>query len=330
VQKSGNQVRIHAQLIDAIKGIHLWAESYNRNFEDLFALQDEITKNILMELQVELTWGQTAHAFETKSLRAWEYAIKGLHLFYNSSKENNAKATELLNKALELDPDYVMPLCILGWVRWQEWIYRWSDSPADSYRQAFELAQRALEINENEPMTYCLFSWLYLFRGQLEKSISAGEKAIALSPNDPLARAIQGDTLKYAGRFEEAIKESEMAIRLQPYYPDWYLNSLCMSYYYVGRYEDAISAANQGLKRAEKQEKRVPNYHYILAINYIRLGKEKQARYHAEEYLKLKPEFNLEMARRSSPYKDPAHVEKQITDLRKAGILERAPQKESN
>ncbi|MGD8521928.1 MAG: adenylate/guanylate cyclase domain-containing protein, partial [Desulfobacterales bacterium] len=275
VQKSGNQVRIHAQLIDAIKGIHLWAESYNRNFEDLFALQDEITKNILMELQVELTWGQTGHAFETKSLRAWEYAIKGLHLFYNSSKENNAKATELLNKAIELDPDYVLPLLLLGWVNLQKMQWGWSDSPADSFRQTGELAQKALEINENESMTYSLLNTLYLYKRQYDQAISAGEKAISLSPNDPLAHAIQGDTLKYAGRFEEAIKESETAIRLQPYYPGWYLRSLCMSYYYAGRYEDAVLALNQALNRSEKQKSNL-GFHIVLAVNYIQLGKEKQ------------------------------------------------------
>jgi adenylate cyclase len=329
VQKSGDRMRIHAQLIDAIKGTHLWAESYDRNFEHLFALQDEITKNILMELQVKLTWGETAHIFETKNLKAWEYSIKGLHLFYNTSKENNAKAAELLNKAIKLDSDYVLPLLLLGWIRLQALQFGWSDSPADSFRQAGELAKKALEINENESMTYSLLSTLYRAQEQHDKAISAGEKAISLSPNDPLARAIQGDTLKYAGRFEEAIKESEMAIRLQPYYPDWYLAVLCMSYYYVGRYEDAVSALNQALNRAEKQKSNY-GFHIVLAVNYIQLGKTKQARYHAEEALKLNPEFNLEVARRTAPYKDPTHVEKQIADLSKAGIPEKSPQKESN
>ena len=329
VQKSDNQVRIHAQLIDAIKGIHLWAESYDRNFEDLFALQDEITKNILMELQVKLTWGETAKTFETKNLKAWEYSIKGLHLFYNSSKGDNAKAAELLNKAIELDSDYVLPLVLLGWVRWQEGLYGWNRSPADSFRQAFELGQRALEINENESMVYSLFSTLYYGQRQYDKAISAGEKAIALSPNDPLAHAILGSTKKYAGRFEEAIKESERAIRLQPYYPDWYLRDLCVSYYYAGRYEDAVLALNQALNRSEKQKSNY-GFHIVLALNYIQLGKEKQARYHAEEALKLNPEFNLEVARRTSPYKDPAHVEKQIADLRKVGIPEKPTQKGSD
>ncbi|NIU59685.1 MAG: tetratricopeptide repeat protein, partial [Phycisphaerae bacterium] len=157
---------------------------------------------------------------------------------------------------------------------------------------------------------YSLFSTLYYAQGQYDKAISAGEKAIALSPNDPLAHAILGSAKKYAGKFEEAIKESETAIRLQPYYPDWYLQDLCMSYYYVGRYEDAVSAAQQALQRAEKQEKKAAAFHYILAVNYIQLGKEKQARYHAEEFLKIYPEYNLDIVRRTSPYKDPAHVEK--------------------
>jgi adenylate cyclase len=327
VQKSGNQVRIHAQLIDAIKGTHLWAESYDRNFEDLFALQDEITKNILMELQVKLTWGESAHIFETNNLKSWEYSIKGLHLFYNNSKGNNAKAAELLNKAIELDPNYVLPLLLLGWVRIQAIQHGWSDSPGDTFKQVIELAQKALEINENESMVYSLFNTLYGVQRQYDKAISAGEKAISLSPNDHLARAIQGDTLKYAGRFEEAIKESEMAIRLQPYYPDWYLASLCMSYYYVGRYEDAVSALNQALNRAERQEKSNYGFHIVLAVNYIQLGKEKQARYHAEEALKLYPGYNLEIARRGARYKDPAHIKKQIADLRKAGILEKPKQK---
>ncbi|MEJ2137478.1 MAG: tetratricopeptide repeat protein, partial [Desulfofustis sp.] len=326
VQKSGKQVRINAQLIDAIKGHHIWAERYDRNFEDLFALQDEITKKILKELQIKLTWGETAKIFvETDNLKAWEYTIKGLNLFLKGGKENYTTAKELFKQAMELDPKYAFPLIMLGWTHANEARYGVSKSTADSLTLASNLAQEALDIDKTAGGAHSLLSSIYMVQKQHEKAISEGKKAISLAPNDPLAYAVLADAERFAGKFEESIQHFEKAMRLQPYYPEWYLAHLCLSYYYVGRYEDAVAALNQYLRKNEKKGGFTLNI--ALAINYIRLGKEQQAEAHAQRLLEMYPAWNLEDNRKSSFFKNPAHLEKQQIDLRKAGIPEHPPLK---
>ena len=321
-------MRINAQLIDAIKGHHMWAERYDRNFEDIFALQDEIAKKILMELQIKLTWGETAQLFETDNLKAWEYTVKGLDLFLEGGKENYTTAKDLFKQAIELDSKYALPLIMLGWTHLNEVRFGYSKSPADDFSLAFELAQKALVIDKKSAGAHSLLSSIYMVQKKHDKAISEGEKAITFAPNDPLAHAILGDAERFAGKFEESIQHFEKAMRLQPYYPEWYLASLCISYYYVGRYEDAVEAINQYLQKTEKQGGF--SLHFASAINYIRLSKEKQAKAHAQKLLEMYPGWNLEDNRKSSFFKNPDDLEKQQTDLRKIGIPEKPPQKASN
>jgi adenylate cyclase len=126
---------------------------------------------------------------------------------------------------------------------------------------------------------------------------------------------------RFAGKFEDSIRMTEKAIRLHPYYPDWYLYSLEYSYYYLGEYEKAINYAKKHIKLIEDQGGTDTSWqHLILAQNYIRLGQDKEARYHAIEALKKNPEYTFKWERETSLYKDPALIEQQIEDLRKAGL----------
>jgi TolB-like protein/class 3 adenylate cyclase/Tfp pilus assembly protein PilF len=324
VQKSGNRIRINAQLIDAIKGHHLWAERYDRDFEELFILQDEITKKIYQALQLKLIYGESTKVYETDNLEAWRYSVRGHSLFRKGKKEDYVQAKELFEQAIALDPDYVLPLELLGTIYVNEARQGWTQSPADSIRQAVELAEKALAIDKNSAGVHSLFNTIYQIQRQHDKAISEGEIAISLAPNYALAHATQGEAKRFAGRFEESIQHYENALRLQPYYPYWYLLGLCMSYYYVERYEDAVAAAKQYLENAQKKEESSgPGvFYFILALNYIPLGKEKEARAHAKAFLKLYPEYNLEYDRQFSLYKYPKHLEQQHAHLREAGFPE--------
>ncbi len=165
-QKIGNRVRITAQLIDATTGHHLWSEKYDRDLKDLFALQDEITHKIIVELQVKLTEGEQARVSHksTTNLEAWSYAVRGLKLFERVSKENNAKAMELLERAVELDPGYVWAWVRLAWTHLVA--SRYSQSPSESFKKAVQIAQKTLALDDSDSDVHALLAlqrYLLLF-----------------------------------------------------------------------------------------------------------------------------------------------------------------------
>jgi adenylate cyclase len=323
IQKAGDQLRVNAQLIDALKGHHLWAERYDRELKDLFALQDEITMKVLTAMEVKLTRGESARFDRTDSFEAWGYFVKGYSLFERYTPEDNAKARKLFEQALKIDPNYASAMAWLGWTHFIEVRFGWSETPGESIKRAFEIAQNSLALDENQPAVHSLFNTIYMIQMEHEKAIAEGKKAIELGPNDALAHVLLAQTMRYAGRFEEAAAMSEKALRLQPYYPRWYLTNLVICYYYVGKYEEAVDIIKQYLQLAESlRENESVSLHLVLAMNYVRLGRLEDARDHAAKALRLFPGFSLEYDRKVSFYSNPAHLEQQHEDLRKAGIPE--------
>jgi adenylate cyclase len=225
VQKEGDQVRITAQLIDALKGHHLWAEQYNRDMKGFFALLDEMTKEIGTALQVQLTWGDYArHIASTENFEAWGYAIKGYDVFRHGKKRNNAKARELFEKAVNLDSEYVVAWRMLGYTHYMDAWIGWSKSRRQSIERTIELAQKALSIDASYAGGHALLADAYLLIRQHEKAITEGEKTLALDPNDPLGYIVMAKIMYYSGRFEEAISMIKTAMRLHGhYYPAHYV-----------------------------------------------------------------------------------------------------------
>ena len=323
IQKAEDQVRITGQLIDATTGHHLWADQYDRELEDLFAVQDEITMHIASALQVELTDGKQAQVRHrsTNNLRAWSYAVKGYSLYERITKDDNAKARELFEKAVELDPDYAWAWAMIGFTYFIDTRYGWHRPREESEKMMIEYGQKAVKLDDSIPDVYLLLASPHIWRKEHDEAIALAEKAIAIDPNSAESYAELGMYYRFAGRFEDSIRMTEKAIRLHPYYPDWYLYSLEYSYYYLGQYEKAIEFAKKHLKLIENRGGTDTFWqHLILAQNYIRLGQDKDARYHAAEALKKNPEYTFKWEREGSMYKDPALIEQQIEDLRKAGL----------
>ena len=323
IRKADNRVRVTGQLIDAATEHHLWAEQYDRDLEDLFAVQDEITMHIASALQVELTDGEQAQVRHrsTNNLQAWAYAVKGYSLYERITKDDNAKARKLLEKAIELDPDYAWAWTILGYVYFIDTRYGWHGPREESYKKAVECAQKAIEIDKSIPDVHALMGDLLVWQKKHDEAIVSAEKAIALGSNSAEVYAELGMLYRFDGRFEDSIRMTEKAILLHPYYPDWYLYNLEYSYYYLGQHEKAIDIAKKHLKLIESRGGADTFWqHLILAQNYIRLGQDKEARNHATEALKQNPEYTFKWEREGSMYKDPALIEQQIEDLRKAGL----------
>jgi adenylate cyclase len=323
VQKAGNRVRVTGQLIDAIKGHHLWAEQYDREIEDLFSVQDEITLAIVSSLQVKLTDGEQARLRDrsTNNLEAWGLAVRGYSYWHRYTEEDNAKALELFQRAIEIDPEYAWAWTMLGFTYFIDTRYGWHRSRDESFKKMVEHAQKSVLLDDSDPDAHALLAQTHLLKKEFEKAINEGEKSLSLGPNSAENHAIVGMIYRFAGRFEDSIRMTEKAIRLHPYYPDWYLYSLEYSYYYLGQHEKAIALAKKHIKLIENRGGTDMFWqHLILAQNYIRLGKDKEARYHAAEALRQKPDYTFKWERESSLYKDPALIEQQIEDLRKAGL----------
>jgi adenylate cyclase len=257
VQKAGDQLRVNAQLIDALKGHHLWAERYDRELKDLFKLQDEITMKVMTAMEVKLTRGELSRLYRTDNFVAWGYFVRGYSLFERYTTEDNAKARKLFEQALKIDPDYAFAWTFLGWTHFIEARFGWSESPGESIKRAFKIAQRALALDDTHPAVHSLLNTIYMIQRQTDKAIAEGKRAIALGPNDALAHMLLAQTMRYAGRFEKAVELAEKSMRLQPRYPTWYLSILCWLYYDVGKYQEAVDIIKQYMQLAENRRENV-------------------------------------------------------------------------
>jgi len=229
--------------------------------------------------------------------------------------EANAQARQMLEKAIELDPQYAAAYASLGWTYWVEWTSQQNQDP-QTLERAFELAQKATVLDDSLPFAHGFLGIFSLWKKQHEQAIAEGERAIALDPNDADSYARLGYILTLVGRPEEALGLMEKAMRLNPRYPVWYLLNLGLAYRFTGRYEEAIAA----LKRLLTRDPNFVNAHLVLAAIYSELGREAEARAAAAALLRLNPNFSLEVWRQRLPYKDPAVVERYLDALRQAGL----------
>ncbi|MFO7737714.1 MAG: tetratricopeptide repeat protein [Desulfatiglandaceae bacterium] len=320
VQKAGQRVRITAQLIDATSGHHLWAERYDRNLDDLFAMQDEITLNIAVALQVQMTDGEQARVRHrsTVDLDAWGYFVKAYDLFERHTKEDNARARELLDQALKLDPNYANALALKAVTHFQDARFGYSDSPDESFMHSVELCQRALASDPSDPDSLALWGIIQMAQGQYDQGIVTGEKALTLGPNNAEVHAMVGVNHYYTGKYQKAIEFFKKAMRLHPHYPAWYPHFLGSAYRENQQYDLALASFRDVLARAPHKHWG----HFGSAIVYVRLGRVEEARKQVQKALALEPKLTLESyAVSERNYKDPETLKGILDDLRRAGLM---------
>ncbi len=325
VQRSADRIRIAAQLIDATTGHHLWADRYDRDFKDLFDLQDEITMEILTALQVKLTEGEQAASWQTtNNLEAWGYFVKASGHFERFQREDNIRAKALFEKAVSLDPNYSAAWLMLAWTHLMDAYLGFGDSRAESMTQAMALAEKVRGMVEGQSEAHALWNTIHLFQKQYELAIAEGRKSVTLGPNNSLGHILFAYTMLFAGEFNEAIDLAERAIRLTPYCSSWYFFVLGKAYRQAGRYEEAFAAFEKGLVRA--RENRGNLFLPLIGLTdvSVQLGRDTEARNYAADILKIDPNFNLEGFKYIYLYKDPAHLERILDNMRKAGLPERA------
>ena len=316
VRKSEDRVRITAQLIDAVAGHNLWAERYDRDLKDIFALQDEITMKIVTALQVKLTEGESFRNWGEKFANHDIY-LKSLELnslMKKPTKESLIRVGRLAKEYIDMAPESDFGYAVLAWYNWISATQ--GKSPRESMAKAFKLAQKALSIDDSTGKTYALLSFIYSRMKQHEKSIAAGKRAVALEPNGSMAHAAFGSTLCYAGRIDDGIDQLKQGIRLDPFPPFWYFWHLGRCYRQKGQYEESLIEYQKALQRNPGA---LMN-HMGLAVIYALLNRQEDARAAAKKVLELDPKFSVERASKTWPYKNQAEIKLVADAMRKAGL----------
>ena len=321
VQRSGDRVRITAQLIDALTGHHLWAERYDRDLKDLFALQDEIIMKILTAVRVELTVGEHVLGVEKyfrgkQGLDCYLKIMEGYKYQELFTFEGNERARRIAEEAVAMCPEVPRAYQLLAVVNTNEYWLGSSKSPEGSIAKAFELAQKSLAMDDTQPLIHSYLSHLYCLKREYDKAIAEAERGVALSPGGEVGYYLYGAALNYVGRPQEAIAVLQKAIRLNPHCRAEYYWVLGTAYLLAGRYEEAISAEKKALQRSPNSI--IP--HIWLAVTYSMMGREKEARAEAAEVLRINPKWSMEAWKKRQIYKDQSVTDTFYDALRKAGL----------
>jgi adenylate cyclase len=328
VRKAGEQVRINAQLIDATKGHHLWAERYDGKMQDIFALQDKITRKIVSALAVKLTSSEKELIAKkgTDNLVAYDAFLRGWGHYLRDTPDDFVKAEASLKKAVELDPSYGRAYAALSAV--------YSDaSMSPPLLKGLGIGwheARARMIQNLKKATECSIahsvkSQRYLFRRQHQEALSEIERALVLDPNDPTSLYYMGKILTASGRPEEAAEFFKKGLRLDPHNPSRYLTGLGRAYFCMGDLEEAVGLYEKAMRL--NPENAPWAWGACLAAFYALLGRDQEARAWFENYKKIKVQVedpgvkvNLRYIMNGAPFKDRAIAERLAEGLRKAGF----------
>jgi adenylate cyclase len=318
VRRTGDKVRITAQLIDAITGRHLWTERYDRELIDIFALQDEITLKIVIAMQIELTEGEQARLKrEPPNLNAYLKTLEVYALLSNFRPENIMRIRRLAEKAVALDPNYAAAYDSLGWSHVMAVMYGLdTKQPPFSLEKAFELGQKALSLDKTLLSAHRLLANVYSLRKIHYKAITQMELCLRFNPS---AAGLQFDLAKFlmnADRPEESIARYKRAIRLNPYPTVDYFHNFGFAYWMTMQYNDAIEVSKKGLKRNPDDM----FSHMVLAVSYIETDRAEEARAAAAEVLRINPKVSLDWLAKMLPWKNKAEVDRWISGLRMAGL----------
>jgi adenylate cyclase len=317
IQKSSSRIRINVQLIDAISGQHVWAQSYDRAMKDLFALQDEVILKIASALSVNLTAGEQARGWAegTKNLEAYLKFMQGREYRIQGNRESNILARRMAEEAIALDPKYAEAYALLGFIYYLEVFYG-TIRPEDVIPKATELTQKALAMNGSLADAHSTLGLLYWWSGRYDEGIAEAERGVDLDPNSGYAYYALGFLLRMAGKPKEAIPVIQKALRLEPRAPDNYNRQLALDYFQAGDCKEAIAMCENVLKRQpDNLVSRIIN-----AAVYGACGREEEARKEAAEVLRINPKFTVDSFMGRTPYKNPSDRERVSQGLRKAGL----------
>ena len=317
VRKAGGMVRINAQLINAATGHHLWAERYDRDLKDVFALQDEIGEEIVRALALKLgpEVRKTLKKADTGNLEAYDIFLQGRNLFIQFSKDTTYRSRQYFEKAIELDPKYAHAYALLAWTYAFEHTNGWNvaDQPLLT---AEKLADRAIALDDKMPVAYFAKGLAFRERREYAKALAEARKSIDIDPNYANGHVLMATLLYYSGQPAEGLKMIDKASRLHPLHPSNYPFHRGQALFILKRYDEAIAAFKSGLKQNPSSQR----LRVWLAATYAQTGRQEDAEWETEQVLVSDPNFSLKRLRQAFPFTDPVELDHIISALRKAGF----------
>lgn len=304
VRKSGNRVRVTAQVIDALSDRHVWAGRYDRELADIFDIQDDVTSSIVSTVfgRVEAAEQERVKRQTTENMAAYECVLAAKSLHHRSTRADNARAQELIARAVELDPDYAhahaWKACITG----QSWIYGWSADMEAAKAMVKEELVIAQALDDNDSDVHRILAAVYIMQNSHDRAFYHQERALSLNPNDDLIVVQHGEVLTWLGRADEGIEWIRRAMRLNPHHPERFWSHLGRAYFVARKYTEAAEAFGRITTPDQF-------HHAFLACSHVMGGDSEKASMHAKAVLSINPEFSIEAYLATLHYKDSADLE---------------------
>ncbi|MDW6024336.1 adenylate/guanylate cyclase domain-containing protein [Mesorhizobium sp. BAC0120] len=317
VRRAAGRVRINAQMIDGTTGGHLWAERYDRDLEDVFAVQDEVTRTIVEALKVKLTAEEEARRESRSKIdpQAYDLLVRARQTLLQLRPEAAVEARRMLERAIEIDPGLALAYARLSIISFAEYANQWNNATAENMTRALELARQAIALDDTEPQGYTSLAITLSWMRRLDEAEQAAERAVALAPNLADAYTGLGNIRDFQGRHEEAVALYTRAFRLDPQF-DMSLHFMGRALLALGRFDEAEIAFKRRLTLTPRSDMS----RFYLACLYGLTGRYEEARRFWQETLEVNPKFSVDHLRRALPYKDPALFDRLVKGLRDAGV----------
>jgi adenylate cyclase len=318
VRKAGNRIRVTAQLIEASTSGHIWAERFDRELVDIFAVQDEITAQIVSAL------GRSIQAFELRQSRrkpptnldAYDKCLQALANMSSPDHMRYAEARRLAREAIALDPDYARAYAVVAQTQLVSFTSRWLDDPEGSLDAAYKNAQAAVALDDHNFLAYNILGLCQVWLRRHDLAIASLQHALELNPNEAFTRANLANALVFAGQPQEALDQVEIAMRLDPHGRPTYPHFRGRAYFAQRQYKNAELAFAQAVTEAPGW----PWGHLMLAAVQAALGNDDAARAEVEEALKISPDINLGFVPQSWPFREQSELDHLIDLLKRAGL----------
>jgi adenylate cyclase len=294
VRKATGKVRITGQLIDAVTGAHIWADRFERDLTDVFALQDEVTIAVVSAIQPKLLQAEIAIATRRRpeNLTAYDFCLRVRQQFYLTTREGAAEAIRLARRALELDPGFGLVAALAGLCHSRKVLWGYSTDPQFDREEAIRLLHLALSTGDGDPDTLAWAAATSAFMvGDCESEMEMADRAVALNPNSFVAWVSRGWVYRVAGLPEEAVRSFERAVRMSPVDPSAHqtLTGMGLAFIELGRFDEAIAAG----KKAQRHSHSYSVVYRCLASAFAHLGRDAEAREAAARVLELDPAFTI-------------------------------------
>ena len=320
VRSGGKRLRITSQLIDATDGNHVWAERYDRTIDDIFDIQDEITKEIVTALRVRLTDGEEAAVLArgTTNIQAWQTCIQATELMLKFSSTDYLASRVLAEQAVALDPGYAYAWATLGYTYWWEGRLGYAGDPVAIYAKAAELAERAVALDDTVAWVMGLGALVADAQGRNEQGIALARRGFELYPGNADARGYLAAALVHASQYEEGVAHLRAAMSLNPFYPLWYVNVLSRGLLASGEYDEVLSISDEMLRKAPGHLQAWLSRAYI----YAQTDRANDARVAIGQVIHYAPNFRLGHVPGFWTINDPDFMARFLDCLRQTGLPE--------